>query len=57
MSDREVARWPLAFIALPAAVAIWVTSMAMPAVPLAAMAEPALKPNQPNHSMAAPIRV
>ncbi|MOA57777.1 hypothetical protein D3C78_1820160 [compost metagenome] len=40
-----------------AAVAIWVTSMAMPAVPLAAIAEPALKPNQPTHSMAAPIRV
>ena len=40
-----------------AAVATWVTSMAMPAVPLAAAAEPALKPNQPIHSMPAPIRV
>ncbi|MNF97039.1 hypothetical protein D3C84_798540 [compost metagenome] len=40
-----------------AAVAICVTSIAMPAVPLAAAAEPALKPNQPIHSMAAPIRV
>src|SRR5690606_36570125 len=40
-----------------AAVAIWVTSMAMPAVSSAAAAEPALKPNQPIHSMAAPIRV
>nr|GFB21052.1 hypothetical protein [Tanacetum cinerariifolium] len=30
--------------------------MAMPAVPLAAAAEPALKPNQPTHSMAAPTR-
>ena len=40
-----------------AAVAIWVTSIAMPAVPLAAAAEPALKPNQPTHSMAAPTRV
>ncbi|MNT97413.1 hypothetical protein D3C72_2397350 [compost metagenome] len=39
------------------AVAIWVTSMAMPAVPLAARAEPALKPNQPTQSMLAPIRV
>ncbi len=40
-----------------AAVAIWVTSMAIPAVPLAAAAEPALKPNQPIHSMAAPTKV
>ena len=40
-----------------AAVAIWVTSIAMPAVPLAAAAEPALKPNQPTHSIAAPTRV
>src|SRR5690606_39966213 len=39
-----------------AAVAIWVTSMAMPAVSSAAAAEPALKPNQPTHSMAAPTR-
>ena len=29
--------------------------MAMPAVPLAATAEPALKPNQPTHSSEAPI--
>src|SRR5438270_638806 len=29
------------------AVAIWVTAIAMPAFPLAAVAEPALKPNQP----------
>lgn len=42
---------------LHAAEAIWVTSMAIPAVPLAAAAEPALKPNQPIHSMAAPTRV
>ncbi|MCY1286502.1 hypothetical protein D9M69_369710 [compost metagenome] len=40
-----------------AAVATWVTSMAMPALPLAAAAEPALKPNQPTHSSAAPTRV
>ena len=40
-----------------AAVAICVTSIAMPAVPLAATAEPALKPNQPTQSMLAPIRV
>ena len=38
-----------------AAVAIWVTAMAMPAVPLAATAEPALKPNQPTQSSDAPI--
>src|SRR6185312_8716314 len=40
-----------------AAVAIWVTSIAMPALPLAATAEPALKPNQPSHSRLAPITV
>src|SRR5271165_2972600 len=38
-----------------AAVAIWVTAIAMPARPLAATAEPALKPNQPTHSSDAPI--
>ena len=38
-----------------AAVAIWVTAMAMPALPLAATADPALKPNQPTHSMEAPM--
>ena len=38
-----------------AAVAIWVTVMAMPARPLAATAEPALKPNQPTHSSDAPM--
>src|SRR5438046_8548553 len=32
------------------AVAIWVTSMAMPACMPAVTAEPALKPNQPTHS-------
>src|SRR6516225_8190288 len=37
------------------AVAIWVTAIAMPALPLAAVAEPALKPNQPTHSSEAPI--
>ena len=36
---------------------IWVTSIAMPALWSAARAEPALKPNQPTHSMAAPIMV
>ena len=40
-----------------AAVAIWVTAMAMPARPSAATAEPALKPNQPTHSSEAPITV
>src|ERR1035437_5443959 len=38
-----------------AAVAIWVTVIAMPARPLAPTAEPALKPNQPTHSRLAPI--
>src|SRR6266550_5592073 len=37
------------------AVAIWVTVIAMPALPLAAVAEPALKPNQPTHRSEAPI--
>ena len=40
-----------------AAVATWVTNIAMPAVPLAPTAEPALKPNQPTHSRLAPITV
>src|SRR5688572_9708167 len=40
-----------------AAVAICVTAIAIPAVPFAATAEPALKPNQPTHSMPAPIMV
>ena len=39
------------------AVAICVTAMAMPAAPLEATAEPALKPNQPTHSSEAPIMV
>src|ERR1700688_996655 len=39
------------------AVAICVTSIAMPARPSAAPAEPALNPNQPTHSREAPIRV
>ena len=39
------------------AVATCVTVMAMPAAPLAATAEPALKPNQPTHSSEAPITV
>ena len=38
-----------------AAVAICVTAIAMPARPVAPTAEPALKPNQPTHSRAAPI--
>src|SRR6266571_2751493 len=38
------------------AVAICVTSMAMPACIPAVTAEPALKPNQPTHSSAAPDR-
>src|SRR5579864_7170161 len=38
-----------------AAVAICVTVIAMPARPFAAVADPALKPNQPTHSNEAPI--
>src|SRR5215467_7518692 len=38
-----------------AAVAICVTAIAIPARPFAATAEPALKPNQPTHSIDAPI--
>ncbi|CAB3775357.1 hypothetical protein LMG29542_08739 [Paraburkholderia humisilvae] len=37
------------------AVAICVVSIAKPARPSAATAEPALKPNQPTHSIEAPI--
>ena len=44
--------------AIPAlAAAIWVTSIAIPALPFAATAEPALKPNQPTQSIEAPIIV
>ena len=39
------------------AVATWVTSIAMPAAPSAATALPALKPNQPTHSIEAPTTV
>ena len=39
------------------AVAIWVTVIAMPACTPALTAEPALKPNQPTHSSAAPMKV
>src|SRR6201995_1895405 len=39
------------------AVAIWVTSIAMPACIPAVTAEPALKPNQPTHSSEAPMNV
>src|SRR5512143_19532 len=38
-------------------VAIWVTAIAMPAAPLADTALPALKPNQPTHSIQAPMTV
>src|ERR1700751_5585358 len=40
-----------------AAVAIWVTAIAMPALTPEVTAEPALKPNQPTHSSEAPIMV
>src|SRR5215467_7418081 len=39
------------------AVAVWVTSIAMPAWRPAVTAEPALNPNQPTHSKDAPISV
>ncbi len=39
---------------IAAAVATWVLTKAMPATPLAASAEPALKPNQPNQSRPEP---
>lgn len=39
------------------AVAIWVTAIAMPALASAATALPALNPNQPTHSIEAPIIV
>src|SRR6516162_2533167 len=39
------------------AVAVWVTSIAMPACRPAVTAEPALKPNQPTHRSEAPISV
>jgi len=41
----------------PTAALICVTSMAMPAAPFAAPALPALKPNQPTHSIQAPVTV
>src|SRR5450631_3466904 len=40
-----------------AAVATWVATIAIPARPSAAAAEPALNPNQPTHSSEAPIMV
>ena len=41
----------------PAAAEICVTSIAIAASPLAAKAEPPLKPNQPTQSIAAPVIV
>ena len=41
----------------PAAAATWVVTIAKPARASAAKAEPALKPNQPTHNIAAPIKV
>jgi hypothetical protein len=41
----------------PAAADMWVTSIAMLALPLAASADPPLKPNQPTHNMPAPATV
>ena len=45
----------LGIISGAVAVAIWVTVIAMPALPLAAVAEPALNPNQPTHKSEAPM--
>src|SRR3954469_15752879 len=42
---------------IAAAVAVWVLTNANPARLLAPSAEPALKPNQPNHSRPAPSKV
>ena len=44
-------------VSAAAAVAIWVTVIAMPACMPAVTAEPALKPNQPTHSSEAPMKV
>jgi hypothetical protein len=44
-------------VAAAVAVAICVTNMAMPAVPSAASSDPALNPNQPTHSIEAPMTV
>ena len=41
----------------PVAADMCVTKSAMPAAPSAARADPALKPNQPTHSMAAPVKL
>ena len=41
----------------PAEADMCVTNIAIPASPLAARAEPALKPNQPTHSIPAPVTV
>ena len=44
-------------VSVAAAAAVLVTSSALAAWPVAASAEPALKPNQPNHSSPAPRTV
>jgi hypothetical protein len=45
-------------VSVAIAVESWVTSIAIPAVPFAPQAAlPALKPNQPTHSMPAPVTV
>ena len=44
-------------VSAAAAVASWVTVIAMPATPSAASSLPALNPNHPTHSMAAPMMV
>ena len=41
----------------PAAADIWVTNIAIPASEFAASALPALNPNQPTHSIDAPVTV
>jgi hypothetical protein len=54
---RRTIHSPIIQLMAPAAAAMCVTSIARPARPSAATAEPALKPNQPTHSRPAPIIV
>ena len=44
-------------VTAPVAAERWVTSIAMPALPSAARALPALNPNQPTQSMPAPVKL
>ena len=59
----RVVAWPALIFSttsqpsMPAAAARWVLTSACAAMPLAASADPALKPNQPNHRMPVPSTV